>query len=90
MRRLLLITLTVFVILLGIQLQVEPSKRTDRSADRDQLPEQDLRVLPRASITVLVEGMAGHHGVLGEWGVSFLVETDQEQILFDTGPGRLC
>jgi 7,8-dihydropterin-6-yl-methyl-4-(beta-D-ribofuranosyl)aminobenzene 5'-phosphate synthase len=32
--------------------------------------------------------MAGHHGVLGEWGVSFLVETDQEQILFDTGPGR--
>lgn len=88
MKRLLPITLTVFVSLLGIQLQVESSKRSDGGVDRDKLPEETLRVLPRVSITALVEGMAGHHGVLGEWGVSFLVETDQEQILFDTGPGR--
>jgi 7,8-dihydropterin-6-yl-methyl-4-(beta-D-ribofuranosyl)aminobenzene 5'-phosphate synthase len=88
MKRHLPVTLTIFVGLLGFQLQVESSKRSDRGVAREQLPEENLRVLPRVSITALVEGMSGHHGVLGEWGVSFLVETDQEQILFDTGPGR--
>lgn len=47
-----------------------------------------LKSLPRVSITVLIDNMAGSGSVLGEWGVSFLVETDQHQILFDTGCGR--
>jgi len=47
-----------------------------------------LEVLPRVSITVLVDNMAGYGPVLGEWGVAFLMEIDQRQILFDTGGGR--
>jgi 7,8-dihydropterin-6-yl-methyl-4-(beta-D-ribofuranosyl)aminobenzene 5'-phosphate synthase len=39
------------------------------------------------SVTVLVENMAGGGLVLGEWGLSFFVETEDHQILFDTGGG---
>src|SRR6056297_1248824 len=38
-------------------------------------------------ITVLVENTAGKLGVLGEHGLSFLIETGGEKILFDTGQG---
>jgi 7,8-dihydropterin-6-yl-methyl-4-(beta-D-ribofuranosyl)aminobenzene 5'-phosphate synthase len=48
-----------------------------------------LEVLSRVSVTVLVDNMAGSGPVLGEWGVAFLMETDQNQILFDTGGGRI-
>lgn len=44
--------------------------------------------LPRAEVTVLVENLAGNAAVLGEWGLSFLIETDKHRILFDTGGGR--
>jgi 7,8-dihydropterin-6-yl-methyl-4-(beta-D-ribofuranosyl)aminobenzene 5'-phosphate synthase len=44
------------------------------------------QILPHVTITVLVDNMAGGY-VLGEWGLAFLVETDQDQILFDTGGG---
>jgi 7,8-dihydropterin-6-yl-methyl-4-(beta-D-ribofuranosyl)aminobenzene 5'-phosphate synthase len=47
-----------------------------------------LQVLPHASVTVLVDNMAGSRSVLGEWGLAFLVNIDQHQILFDTGGGR--
>jgi 7,8-dihydropterin-6-yl-methyl-4-(beta-D-ribofuranosyl)aminobenzene 5'-phosphate synthase len=47
-----------------------------------------LEELPRVSITVLVDNMAGFGPVLGEWGVAFFIKTDQHQILFDTGGGR--
>ena len=46
-------------------------------------------VLPRSSVTVLVDNMAGSGPVLGEWGLSFLIKTDQHQILFDTGGGQI-
>lgn len=46
-----------------------------------------LQVLPRVTVTVLVDNMAGGGPLLGEWGAAFLVETDKEQILFDTGGG---
>ena len=46
-----------------------------------------LNSLPRASVTVIVENMAGLPPLLGEWGLSLLVETDRHQILFDTGGG---
>ena len=38
-------------------------------------------------ITTLSENCAavGARGLLGEWGLSILVETDNEKILFDTG-----
>jgi 7,8-dihydropterin-6-yl-methyl-4-(beta-D-ribofuranosyl)aminobenzene 5'-phosphate synthase len=49
----------------------------------------NLDVLPRASVTVLVDNMAGSGPVLGEWGAAFLLETDQHQILVDTGGGRV-
>lgn len=38
-------------------------------------------------ITVLVENTAGGRGLLGEHGVSFLIETDTHRLLFDTGQG---
>ena len=37
------------------------------------------------SITTLSENTAGIDGCLGEWGLSFLVESDEARILFDTG-----
>jgi 7,8-dihydropterin-6-yl-methyl-4-(beta-D-ribofuranosyl)aminobenzene 5'-phosphate synthase len=38
-------------------------------------------------ITVLVENTAGGRGLLGEHGLSFLIEADSHLILFDTGQG---
>lgn len=38
-------------------------------------------------ITVLVENTATGRGLLGEHGLSYLIETDQSRILFDTGQG---
>jgi len=37
--------------------------------------------------TVLVDDTAGGRGLLGEHGLSFLIETDAHRILFDTGQG---
>lgn len=48
---------------------------------------QALEVLPGVTVTVLVENMAGGGPVLGEWGLSFLIETDGHQIILDTGGG---
>ncbi len=50
---------------------------------------QALEVLPRATVTVLVDNMVGRGDVLGEWGAAFLINTDQHQILFDTGGGQV-
>jgi 7,8-dihydropterin-6-yl-methyl-4-(beta-D-ribofuranosyl)aminobenzene 5'-phosphate synthase len=47
-----------------------------------------MEVLPRVSVTVLVDNMSGSGPVLGEWGVALLIETGQNQVLFDTGGGR--
>lgn len=47
----------------------------------------DLEVLPQVTVTVLVDNMSGSGPVLGEWGAAFLIETDQTQVLFDTGAG---
>lgn len=47
-----------------------------------------LPVLPGVDVTVLVENMAGDPSLLGEWGLSFLVETGRHRILFDAGGGR--
>lgn len=41
----------------------------------------------RLIITVLVDNTAGGRGLLGEHGLSFLVETDTQRLLFDTGQG---
>jgi 7,8-dihydropterin-6-yl-methyl-4-(beta-D-ribofuranosyl)aminobenzene 5'-phosphate synthase len=49
---------------------------------------QALEVLPRVRVTVLVENMAGGGPVLGEWGLSLLVETDGHQVLLDAGGGQ--
>jgi len=38
-------------------------------------------------ITVLVDNTAGGRGLLGEHGLSFLIETDAHRVLFDTGQG---
>ncbi len=39
------------------------------------------------SLTVLVENTAAGRGLLGEHGLSYLIETDDSRILFDTGQG---
>ncbi len=43
--------------------------------------------LNKLKITVLVENTAGGKGLLGEHGLSFLIEADEKRILFDTGQG---
>lgn len=48
-----------------------------------------LAPLARATVTVLADNMAGPGPVLGEWGLSFFLETDQHRLLFDTGGGRV-
>ncbi|MCL4538514.1 MAG: MBL fold metallo-hydrolase [Bacteroidetes bacterium] len=57
-------------------------------------PGQDLTkgkaamdVTPRATVTVLVDNVAGGGPMLGEWGAAFLINTDKHQILLDTGGG---
>ena len=47
-----------------------------------------LPVLRGVDVTVLVENMAGDPSLLGEWGLSFLIETGKHRILFDAGGGR--
>jgi 7,8-dihydropterin-6-yl-methyl-4-(beta-D-ribofuranosyl)aminobenzene 5'-phosphate synthase len=47
----------------------------------------DLAVLPEVTITVLADNMSGLATALGEMGASFLIQTDQTQILLDTGRG---
>jgi len=47
-----------------------------------------LPMLPRVDVTVLVENMAGNPSLLGEWGLSYLIETDKHRVLLDTGGGR--
>lgn len=47
-----------------------------------------LPVLPRVDITVLVENMSGDTSLLGEWGLSLLIETDKHRVLLDAGGGR--
>lgn len=39
------------------------------------------------TITTICENTAGILGVLGEWGLSVLVETDDERVLLDSGGG---
>ena len=59
-----------------------------RSLQQAQAGKVVLEVLPRVTVTVLVDNMAGSRAVLGEWGAAFLIETDQHQILFDVGAGQ--
>lgn len=69
-------------LLLVLNISVE-AQSLRQAAEGKQIAE----VLPKVKVTVLVDNMAD--SVLGEWGVSFLIETDQHQILFDTGGGRV-
>jgi 7,8-dihydropterin-6-yl-methyl-4-(beta-D-ribofuranosyl)aminobenzene 5'-phosphate synthase len=46
-----------------------------------------LEAQPRVKVTVVVDNLAGEGSVLGEWGASFLIQTDASQILYDTGAG---
>jgi 7,8-dihydropterin-6-yl-methyl-4-(beta-D-ribofuranosyl)aminobenzene 5'-phosphate synthase len=43
--------------------------------------------LTQVKITVLVENTAAGKGLIGEHGLSFLIEADERRILFDTGQG---
>lgn len=44
-------------------------------------------VVERLSVTVLVDNTASGRGLLGEHGLSFLIETKSSRLLFDTGQG---
>ncbi len=46
-----------------------------------------LPVLEHVRVTVLVDNMAGGGPLLGEWGLSYLIEIGQHQVLFDAGGG---
>ena len=48
-----------------------------------------LRILHRVDVTVLVDNISGSGPVLGEWGAALLIQTGQDQILFDAGEGRV-
>jgi metal-dependent hydrolase (beta-lactamase superfamily II) len=73
--------------LLAIGFQNGASGPRDSGPAYVQATNFSLNSLPRASVTVIVENMAGLPPLLGEWGLSLLVETDRHQILFDTGGG---
>ncbi len=51
-------------------------------------PVQTLPVFQHVTVSVLVENMAGWNGELGEWGLSFLVDAGEHQIILDTGGGK--
>ncbi len=59
-----------------------------QSAPPAPTPRLAPKVLPRATVTVLVDNLAGGGPVLGEWGAAFLIETEGHRILLDTGGGR--
>jgi metal-dependent hydrolase (beta-lactamase superfamily II) len=46
-----------------------------------------LNTLPSVTVTIVVENMAGEPPLLGEWGVSFWIESNERHILLDTGYG---
>ena len=46
-------------------------------------------MIKHLKVTTLVENTAGGRGLLGEHGLSFLVEADGRRVLFDTGQGRV-
>jgi 7,8-dihydropterin-6-yl-methyl-4-(beta-D-ribofuranosyl)aminobenzene 5'-phosphate synthase len=46
-----------------------------------------INMIEQLTITVLVDNTAGGRGLLGEHGLSFLIEADSRRILFDTGQG---
>ncbi len=48
-----------------------------------------LPVLPRVTITVLADNIAGPGPIQGEWGLSLFVQTDWQRILFDAGSGQV-
>ena len=57
-------------------------------------PKIELKALPKVTVSVLVENMAGSAPtldapVLGEWGLSLFIDTDQHRILLDTGAGNV-
>ena len=76
----------MFAVFVGVlaAFQTPPRSLSSQAGERPA-----LNPLPGASVTVLVDNMAGGGPVLGEWGVSFLVETGQHRILFDTGAGQV-
>lgn len=48
---------------------------------------RERTMIKRLVITVLVDNTAGGRGLLGEHGLSFLLEADAHCVLFDTGQG---
>ena len=48
-----------------------------------------LDELPGVTVTVLVDNVCGKDGVLGEWGLSFLVDAGDRRIMLDTGAGHV-
>ncbi len=79
--------LYVFICIFGLSIQIGWFTRSICPAADPQVQAKSLNTLPYANVTVLVENMA-NFSLLGEWGVSFLVETNNHQILFDTGQGN--
>lgn len=69
------------VLTLGLPLFTQAQQRSRQES-------LELQVLPQVTVTVLVDNMAGTNAVLGEWGASFLVSTDQTRLLFDMGAGQ--
>jgi 7,8-dihydropterin-6-yl-methyl-4-(beta-D-ribofuranosyl)aminobenzene 5'-phosphate synthase len=60
------------------------AQSVQRAADM----KQQMQTLSSATVTVLVDNMAGGDLALGEWGLAFLINTDRDQILLDTGGGK--
>ncbi len=48
----------------------------------------DLKVIPRVSVTAIVDNFSGYGHVMGEWGLSLLLDTGAFRLLLDTGGGR--
>ena len=63
-------------------------KSSSSPKEQNSKVRQLLKTLPSVTVTVLVENMAGEPPLLGEWGVSFWIESNEHHILYDTGYGH--
>ena len=48
-----------------------------------------LEALPRATVSVLADNVCGSDAILGEWGLSLLLDTGQHRVLLDAGAGHV-
>jgi len=52
-------------------------------------PPLALETIPRATVAVLADNLCGSDAILGEWGLSLLLDTGRHRVLLDAGAGHV-